>query len=76
MVMLELLFCVLIGYSIGRVLRLCVEAKRLKDPLYSCAFHTDLGCSFVDGMNCNMDNCTILHRYQIEVMQKELSEKE
>lgn len=34
------------------------------DPVKSCDFYKDKGCTHVDGLDCNMKTCGILSKYK------------
>ena len=38
-----------------------------KDPVYSCDRYLAKGCSHIDGMDCNMECCTILENFKLGV---------
>ena len=33
------------------------------DPVYNCPYHKKHGCSHVDGLLCDMNNCNILDEF-------------
>ncbi len=42
------------------------------DPVYSCDFYLENGCTHIDGMDCNMPSCKILENHKMGNIQDDV----
>ena len=64
-----MIIVIAISFIIGILFEKCLEILKKGDPVHNCDVYKKLGCSHVDGVECDMKTCSILTDYRLKELQ-------